>query len=133
MLWQEIILDVLPSHASLAAALAAAFGVSTGRVAIVDSEVFLPEAGLVSVACERTELSGAFPLRLTVYVYDHRLVASKSVHAIATELATQLGARCLISDDEVNPYTRTMVTAERVQPVTLNVSKLDEEEEYWLD
>ena len=133
MIWHDVLFDAWPLLDSLRDAVAKAFRVPSAAVVVVDSPAFLPRIGSSAVACERVKLGGEFQLKLSIYVYDQALLVGRSTEEIVREVASALRARCLISDEAVNPYTMILITAEGARPVALNVEKLEHCEEYWIE
>ena len=127
----ELLIDKVVSVDGLRAAIAKVFATETAGVAVVHDIEGLPLADEVAIACERYLLGGEFTMHLTMHIHDPRL-ADHDERSVARAFARLWSARCLISDDGVNPYTMILVSPTTSKSVSLNVAKLDEEEEYWL-
>lgn len=126
----EILVDNAHDAGDLRRALASVFSVTEGSIAVVDDIASMSQGAEVHVLCERSVRGGEFPLHLRIHLYDGDLDVGEL--EIARRVAATLAARCLISDDELNPYTMIAVTADGSEPAQLDAAKLDEADEYWL-
>lgn len=130
MIWGDLLLDCARSKEALRVALARAFGIEFGQVAIVDDVSEIPGPGVATVVCQQSLHGGQFPWRLSVYVFGGNMSPFKV--DIAKKLATQLAVRCLVSDGQRDPYTMTLVTVDGTESVNIDASRLDSIDEYWI-
>jgi hypothetical protein len=70
---------------------------------------------------------GEFVLLLSFYFQENYIGIHDPIE-IAKRLSTKLKCQCLISDDQINPYTMLRIDREgNVQQVTLSVAGLQED------
>ncbi|HDN25832.1 MAG TPA: hypothetical protein ENG03_01795 [Thioploca sp.] len=87
----------------------------------------VPLATSISSLVVLAEVLGEFVLLLAFY-FKESYVGIDSPIEIAKRLSTKLECQCLISDDEINPYTMLRVDIEaHVQQVALSVASLQED------
>lgn len=133
-MWEDLLLSRLVGAHALQAALAAAFGVEPERVHVVDDFADARGSRLedLTLLAERTELSGDFPLLLSVAIHDQRLARFAEPPAarwmLTRWLSAALDCHILISDDDISPYTslRVRPTGE-VDAVRFDADALDED------
>ena len=125
MLWQDVLVAQRANDASIVAATAAAFGLPSADVAVVDDleEMLTRVAPATRLLVQRTMTGGDFPMLLSIYVLD-RLIEQRLADlpvglAHVQRLARMLGADLLISDattpgDEEGLLVRPQGTVERV-------------------
>ena len=136
MIWEDVLIGCPVDTPRLQDALAATFSVPAEQVCVVDDiedslTLMQPTAALL---VQRTPLDGGeFPVLASIYVRDDRLSqqASQSEEAVrlARRLSAELACDCLISDDDINPYTmlRVRPTGE-IDAVTLEADALDQDQ-----
>ena len=69
---------------------------------------------------------------MVVHLYDPELANEWSELKLSQALSAQVVGRCLISDDDINPYTMTLVSRDLVCSVSVDPDRLDRRSEYWL-
>jgi hypothetical protein len=108
MFWQDVLLDRMFENETLAVALADVVGTPGQDVLIVDDIAAAQVNESVRVLCERTELPGDFPLKLSIFLRDRRLERLNPV-SVLLRLCAELDCSCLISDDSEDPYTMLLI------------------------
>lgn len=126
--WQ---LDRVKDSRELQVALARAFGLEDSRVLVVSSLMEAPSVSGSHLICVPTVRSGQFPWGLSLYAI--RLDGDPSEPAVAGSVAGALGCSCLVPDESLDPYLRYLVSGDGIRLVSLDVEKLDERDEFWVE
>jgi hypothetical protein len=130
MIWQELLVDRNLDAAAVVDAIVRLLPVEPAHVLVVADVTEAPVPADVKVLCERGEVRGEFPLRLSIYVRDPEL-ATADARAFAGRLCELLGCRCLVPDGSPDPYCMLLVEGVgRERLVSLDAELLDEREEY---
>lgn len=128
----EILIDKNLELKAVQEVLSTTFGIPNRQVEVVTDVGLLPDTRGADVACVLYRRKGEFPVHLVVHVADPALAASLDECGVARGLASRLDARCLITDERVDPYTMTLVTGTSIQEVNLDAARLDDDDEYWI-
>ena len=121
----DLHLEGEPSPAEIRQALARAFGLDDERIRLVPEVCELPVPSPSTVACVVHSRGGQFRVSLEIYPGEPTAVPEAE---FASRVCRELGCRCLISDDSLNPYRWLLVTAEaEPQPVQVSPLHLDDD------
>ena len=132
MFWEDLLVDRHPTDDEIGTALAAAFAIPREDVAVVDGPIEDAVDANARILGERFVMAGDFPTRLSVYVRDATLERFDRM-ATVRRLCAELDAKCLVSDESVNPYTMILLTASGTeQAVALDPERVDDHDEYVL-
>jgi hypothetical protein len=104
------------------------FGVARDEVIILqDYEQIIPlPPG--RIVCGTRQRTGEFPTTLEIFVGE-QVEQALPEHEVASRIARFLPADCLISDDSLNPFSWTLVSADgKVQQVFVDTDALDRDE-----
>lgn len=119
----DLHLEGEPSRASIRRALAEAFGLDEEGIILVAEVCELPVPSASTVACVVRGRGGQFRVSLEIYPGGPTELAEPE---FARRVCRQLGCRCLISDDSINPYRWLLVTGTaEPQPVHVSARSLD--------
>ena len=121
------ILDGDIDDATLHRGLACALTLPENRVRIIHDISDYPERGTADAVGVVSSIEGDFPLLLSVQATPLQLAYDDALGPIR-EFCSTTGARCLVPDDEHNPYTMWLVSPDRrTQSVSLDPAALDNE------
>jgi hypothetical protein len=121
----DLHLEGEPAHAEIRRALARAFGLDDERIVLVSEVCDMPAPSPSIVACVVRSRGGQFRVSLEIYPGEPTAVPEAE---FASRVCRELGCRCLISDDSLNPYRWLLVTAEaEPQPVQVSPLHLDDD------
>ncbi|MET0553209.1 MAG: GNAT family N-acetyltransferase [Vicinamibacteria bacterium] len=120
--WLSLHLEGDVDDRALVEATAAVLGRSAGEIAITDSAPRTSQG----VWCRVSRGGGQF--RTSLEVFADRVPEGLDLPAFGRAMSTALGRRCLVSDDEVNPYSWTLVDRDQMRTVHVDVDALDAEE-----
>jgi hypothetical protein len=119
--------------------LAHVFDLHAGEVSLVDeiAEGIQGLDGGLPVVIERIQLSGDFPLQLSIYIYlrrsdlELRVYDAADEQAMIARLCAMWKCNALFSDDDVNPYRWLLMSATgRLDEVTVDADRLDNEDAF---
>ena len=89
----------------------------------------LPKIGEVKVALVKQAIRGEFIYYLSIYMYEEELI-SVNREKFLFALTDKFEIECLISDNDLNPYSWFLISKGVKKPVFLDNEKLDNEEMY---
>ena len=132
-MWEDILLNVAVEPEVLRRAVAQVLGCPMAQVRHLDAGSLTLAVGRAvdgAVLLETTPTEGDFALRVTVYIRDETLLARLRSRAATSEAVTHLASllevRCLIADDELDPYRWVLITPEgAVQVVRLDAAEFE--------
>jgi hypothetical protein len=129
MMWQDVLLQRAVGDSELRSALAQAFSIPDGAVAVVHSIEEIP-AGHPVIA-EVRDAQGDFEMALSIYT-SAGMESANPVQVIQ-QLCAALRTTALISDDSLDPYTMLLLgEGAEIHRVELDTESLDRREEYRL-
>jgi hypothetical protein len=132
VLWDEVDVESELSDAEIARRMAPALGLAADRIEVVSDIGAKASAPGIEARIEATRRKGQFPLRLGIYFVGKREPSDRAKAQDA--VARSLGARILVSDGGVDPYTRTAIDPKgRRSRVNLEVESLDEKDQLRID
>jgi hypothetical protein len=106
------------------------FSMKSSEILVVDDISKADVIENLKVICERQEISGQFPMILSIYVHDKQLARYDETQTIG-RFCEITNCTCLISDDSINPYSWIFVNnCREYKSVFLVASRLDEHDEY---
>jgi hypothetical protein len=129
MLWSEILINKQIAEDRITQILAAVFNIPESEIVFTADVITLDADATRQLVVEQTSLDGEFPSRLSLYLFEESLVDTEPM-AIAQQLSRNLACQCLMSDDDINPYSWLLVDAGNVQKVMLDADALDDNDEF---
>jgi hypothetical protein len=130
MIWQELVTDRNLTEHEIKHAISKAFNISPKSIFVVDDITEFDVDEQVRVVCERIEMSGDFPMRISIYLRDEQLVPSNS-QTMLGDLCDLMKCQCLVSDESPNPYQWLLIqNSKNWRSVYIDPVKLDENEEF---
>jgi hypothetical protein len=125
VLWSDILINRHLSDVELEMAISKLFSVSTKNILIVDDITEVEPTLATQLLCERRTIKGDFPFVLSIYPQNSNL----EVDNLVGQLCDQLEVLCLISDDDLNPFSMMLVQNSTYQtPVLLNPQRFEHDE-----
>ena len=132
MLWDEVDVESELSDAEIARRMAPALGLSADQIEVVADVGAKANAPGIEARIETSRRKGQFPLRLGIYFVGKKEPSDRAETQDA--IARSLGARVLVSDGGVDPYTRTAIDPKGGRArVNLDVTSLDEKDRLLID
>ncbi len=131
MVWEDILVDRVLNKEELLNGTSHMFSCERENIEVIDCLEAILDVPEAPIKCQSTVLSGQFPLLLSFYIND--IVSPRDKLAAIKRFCAVMETACLISDESVNPYTMTQVSAGGIiTPVRLDPARLDEMGEYWI-
>ncbi len=128
MILSDILINRRLTDSEIETAIAKLFSVSKKDILIVDDFTEVEFDPSVRVLCERWIAGGDFPFVFSIYPQDSNL-PSINIDRLVEYLCNTFGLQCLISDDDLNPFSMILVQNSNIRKrVVLNPIRFDEHE-----
>ena len=127
MIWEEILVDRIIPDGDVSRILADLFSISQREILIADQVPATAVKPGIRLLCERAQIPGDFPLKLTFYLRDPELRPLQG-RSILGKFCERLRCSCLTSDQSPNPYSMVLVEGvSKSKGVFLDTERLDQD------
>jgi hypothetical protein len=127
MLWQDILFNRRITKEELAQTISSVFSIERDSITIVDSPDEIAEEPKGDILCVHIMTKGEYPMHVDICL-DDKLVPNDDFEVIR-KMTSFLKCRCMVSDEDVNPYTMHEVDQQgNIYSVELDPEGMDRED-----
>lgn len=132
MFWQDILVSNLLPRTKVIFAFSRVFKIDEKMIRIIKDIEEITHNDGASIICQTYKSDTEFPLRLSVYIIDEKLVPQDEQVTLG-HISRELESDILISDASSNPYLMLRIDFDgSIKQVSVNIEEYDNAEEFEL-
>jgi hypothetical protein len=132
MFWQDIFVSEIFPRAKVISAFSKVFGVNEKMIKLIKDIEEMTDNDGSSIICQSYKSNTDFPLRLSIYITDEKIVPLDEQGAVS-HISRELGCDVLMSDESTNPYSMLSIGKDGIiNQVSVDIEKYDDAEEFEL-
>lgn len=132
MFWQDIFIDKMLSKSEIVSTFSKVFNIDEKMVKLIKDIEDITQNNGSSIICQTYKTKAEFPLRLSVYIVDDRIIPNDGQRTLI-QMSKELGSDILMSDDSNNPYLMLRICSDgSVTQVSIDIDAYDNAEEFEL-
>ncbi len=130
MFWQDIFISSILPKTKVISALSSVFEIDEKMIRLIKDIEEITQSDGASIVCQTYKSDTEFPLRLSVYIIDEKLVPQDEQVKLA-HLSSELECAILMSDASNNPYSMLRISFDgSIKQVNVNIEEYDNAEEF---
>ena len=132
MFWQDIFVSEILPRGKVISAFSKVFGVNEKVIRLIKDIEEITDNDGASIICQSYRSDTDFPLRLSIYITDEKIVPLDEQGAVS-HISRELGCDVLMSDTSTNPYLMLYISIDgTINQVSVNIEEYDDAEEFEL-
>lgn len=132
MFWQDVFVNNILPRAKVISTFSRVFKIDEKMIRLIKDIEEITQNDGASIICQTYKSDTEFPLRLSVYITDEKLVPQDEQVTLG-HISRELECDILISDVSSNPYSMLRIGFDgSIKQVSVNIEEYDNAEEFEL-
>lgn len=132
MFWQDIFVSDIIPKTKIISAFSRVFKIDGKTIKFIKYIEEIAQNEGASIICQTYKSDTEFPLRLSVYIIDEKLVP-KEDQVVLSGISRELACDILVSGNSSNPYLMIRIGFDgSIKQVSVNIEEYDKAEEFEL-